>query len=73
MKHFTACFLILFISVFIQAQKLESPDKNLTLSFLLNEKGEAYYRLKYKNKDVVKSSKLGFLISSPTSLQKALK
>lgn len=66
MKHFTACFLILFISVFIQAQKLESPDKNLTLSFLLNEKGEAYYGLKYKNKDVVKSSKLGFLISSPT-------
>ncbi len=73
MKHFTACFLILFISVFIQAQKLESPDKNLTLSFLLNEKGEAYYGLKYKNKDVVKNSKLGFLISSPTPFAEGFK
>ena len=73
MKHFSACFLILFISVFIQAQKLESPDKNLTLSFLLNEKGEAYYGLKYKNKDVVKNSKLGFLISSPTPFAEGFK
>ncbi|PUB35495.1 glycosyl hydrolase family 97 [Elizabethkingia sp. YR214] len=73
MKHFTVCFFILFISVFIQAQKLESPDKNLSLSFLLNEKGEAYYDLKYKNKDVVKSSKLGFLISSPTPFAESFK
>ncbi|MCT3649633.1 glycoside hydrolase family 97 protein [Elizabethkingia anophelis] len=64
MKHFTVCIFILFISVFIQAQKLESPDKNLILKFSLNEKGEAYYELKYKNKDVVKNSKLGFLINS---------
>lgn len=73
MKHFTACFLILFIPVFIQAQKLKSPDKNLTLSFLLNEKGEAYYGLKYKNKDVIKNSQLGFLISSPTPFAEGFK
>lgn len=60
MKHFTVCIFILFISVFIQAQKLESPDKNLILKFSLNEKGEAYYELKYKNKDVVKIAGLVF-------------
>ncbi|MCT4325245.1 glycoside hydrolase family 97 protein [Elizabethkingia anophelis] len=73
MKHFTACIFILFISVFIQAQKLESPDKNLILKFSLNEKGEAYYELKYKNKYVVKNSKLGFLISSQTPFAEGFK
>ncbi|MDV3559188.1 alpha-glucosidase [Elizabethkingia anophelis] len=73
MKHFTVCIFILFISVFIQAQKLESPDKNLILKFSLNEKGEAYYELKYKNKYVVKNSKLGFLISSQTPFAKGFK
>ncbi|MCL1033777.1 glycoside hydrolase family 97 protein [Elizabethkingia anophelis] len=73
MKHFTACIFILFISVFIQAQKFESPDKNLILKFSLNEKGEAYYELKYKNKYVVKNSKLGFLISSQTPFAEGFK
>ncbi|WP_407510328.1 glycoside hydrolase family 97 protein [Elizabethkingia anophelis] len=73
MKHFTVCIFILFISVFIQAQKLESPDKNLILKFSLNEKGEAYYELKYKNKYVVKNSKLGFLISSQTPFAEGFK
>ncbi|HBN6701944.1 TPA: glycoside hydrolase family 97 protein [Elizabethkingia anophelis] len=73
MKHFTVCIFILFISVFIQAQKLESPDKNLILKFSLNEKGEAYYELKYKNKDVVKNSKLGFLINSQTPFAEGFK
>ncbi|HAT4001535.1 TPA: glycoside hydrolase family 97 protein [Elizabethkingia anophelis] len=73
MKHFTVCIFILFISVFIQAQKLESPDKNLILKFSLNEKGEAYYELKYKNKDVVKNSRLGFLISSQTPFAEGFK
>ncbi|HFK5567592.1 TPA: glycoside hydrolase family 97 protein [Elizabethkingia anophelis] len=73
MKHFTVCIFILFISVFIQAQKLESPDKNLILKFSINEKGEAYYELKYKNKYVVKNSKLGFLISSQTPFAKGFK
>ncbi|MDV3675269.1 alpha-glucosidase [Elizabethkingia anophelis] len=73
MKHFTVCIFILFISVFIQAQKFESPDKNLILKFSLNEKGEAYYELKYKNKDVVKNSKLGFLINSQTPFAEGFK
>ncbi|HFK5583310.1 glycoside hydrolase family 97 protein [Elizabethkingia anophelis] len=73
MKHFTVCIFILFISVFIQAQKLESPDKNLILKFSLNEKGEAYYEMKYKNKDVVKNSKLGFLINSQTPFAEGFK
>ncbi|HCD9233455.1 TPA: glycoside hydrolase family 97 protein [Elizabethkingia anophelis] len=73
MKHFTACIFILFISVFIQAQKFESPDKNLILKFSLNEKGEAYYELKYKNKYVVKNSKLGFLISSQSPFAEGFK
>ena len=59
MKHFTACFSY-YLFQFYSGSKLESPDKNLTLSFLLNEKGEAYYGLKYKNKDVVKVASLAF-------------
>ncbi|WP_336664224.1 glycoside hydrolase family 97 protein [Elizabethkingia meningoseptica] len=63
MKHFILCLFLLLFSITTTAQKLESPDKKLLLTFSLNEKGEAFYQLKYKNKNVLKDSKLGFLIS----------
>ena len=63
MKHFILCLFLLLFSITTIAQKLESPDKKLLLTFSLNEKGETFYQLKYKNKNVLKDSKLGFLIS----------
>ena len=57
-KLFTAICLIA-TAVFMQAQELSSPDKNLTLKFSLSAKGEPTYELTYKNKPVMKTSKLG--------------
>jgi len=41
------------------AQTITSPDKNLTLTFGLKENGVPTYQLTYKQKDVIKTSKLG--------------
>lgn len=57
-KLFTALFL-LASSILVQAQELASPDKNLKLKFSLTSDGTATYELNYKNKAVIKSSKLG--------------
>ena len=40
-------------------QRLTSPDGNLEMTFSLNEKGIPMYDLTYKNKPVIKPSKLG--------------
>lgn len=57
-KFFTAFFL-LASCVFMQAQELASPDKNLKLKFSLTSDGTPTYELNYKNKAVIKTSKLG--------------
>lgn len=52
--------LALFLFAFgLQAQVVTSPDKNLTLTFELKEGGVPAYQLSYKNKPVIKSSRLG--------------
>ena len=57
-KLFTALFLL--VSCFIvQAQELISLDKNLKLKFSLTADGTPTYELNYKNKPVIKTSKLG--------------
>jgi hypothetical protein len=57
-RFFTALFLLIgFFS--IQAQTLQSPDKNLELKFSLTSSGVPIYELSYKNKAVIKSSNLG--------------
>lgn len=57
-KLFTALFL-LASSIILQAQELTSPDKNLKLKFSLTADGTPTYELNYKNKAVIKTSKLG--------------
>jgi len=57
-KFFTAFFL-LASCIFVQAQELTSPDKNLKLKFSLTSDGTPTYELNYKNKAVIKTSKLG--------------
>ncbi len=52
----------LALSLTAMAQKLGSPDGNLEMDFRLAEGGCPVYSLKYKGKDVVKESKLGFFI-----------
>ena len=57
-KFFPALFLFAF-GLLAQAQEITSPDKNLTLKFSLIQNGVPTYELNYKNKPVMKSSKLG--------------
>ena len=54
--------LLLFMcanSLWIQAQEINSPDKNLSLKFELKEGGIPSYQLSYKQKAVLKPSSLG--------------
>lgn len=57
-KLFTALFFLVSCVV-VQAQELISPDKNLKLKFSLTTDGTPTYELNYKNKAVIKTSKLG--------------
>lgn len=66
-KIFLLGISMLFISGLI-AQTLQSPNKQLILNFELNSKGEPTYNLKYKNKEVIEDSKMGFVINAPRPL-----
>ena len=71
-------FKIIFLSIFLfqlafpQSYKVSSPDKNIELSFSV-DKGIPTYSLSYKNKAVIKSSKLGFLLKDAEPLKSNFK
>ena len=50
------------------AQQIHSPSKDITVNFSLTSQGEPTYKILYKNKDVIKSSKLGVSLKDKTSL-----
>lgn len=60
MKHLILTALV-WLSLFstAQAQQLKSPDAGLVMGFSLQNDGTPTYTLKYKNKEVIKTSKLG--------------
>lgn len=53
---------VLLLGMGIFAQTITSPNKKLTLEFTLSKKGEASYRLLWRNKEVIKKSKLGLML-----------
>ena len=55
---FTSLFILFFLNA-ISAQQLKSPDNNFSLTFSLLEEGIPSYSLIYKDKVVIKPSKLG--------------
>lgn len=59
---------VLLSSLFVQAQEVASPNKNLLLQFTLQGDGTPSYTLTYKSKYVVKPSKLGFDLKDKQSL-----
>lgn len=65
-KLFTSLFLLIGI-LSMQSQTLQSPDKNLTMTFSLTANGTPIYELSYKNKPVIKTSKLGIETKDVTS------
>ncbi|SHG06598.1 glycoside hydrolase family 97 protein [Flavobacterium johnsoniae] len=60
MKNLFFASLILFaFSMVAKAQQLKSPEGKFVMEFSLQNDGTPTYNLKYKNKEVVKTSKLG--------------
>jgi hypothetical protein len=59
MKRIFSILSLVIISTFLNAQELKSPNGNITLNFELNSNGTPTYKLNYKSKPVVKTSKLG--------------
>lgn len=59
MNKLFSTFFLLVTLISVQAQEIFSPDKNLKLKFSLTGNGIPTYELNYKNKAVIKTSKLG--------------
>ncbi|WP_183562252.1 glycoside hydrolase family 97 protein [Mucilaginibacter sp. SP1R1] len=58
-KTLLVAALMLHAVLFVKAQEITSPDKNLTLKFELKDNGVPTYQLSYKQRPVIKTSKLG--------------
>ena len=54
---------LLAASVAVKAQTLTSPDGNFKMQFHLSDEGKPVYSLIYKEKEVIKESKMGFQIT----------
>lgn len=61
----TACIWFTLCNIAI-AQKLKSPEGKFAMEFSLLKDGTPSYNLTYKNKEVVKSSKLGLELKNDT-------
>ncbi|MFB9051559.1 glycoside hydrolase family 97 protein [Formosa undariae] len=60
MKNIMPYLIVLFASInMTHAQELKSPSGDLTMHFELQENGTPTYKLSYKNKEVIKTSRLG--------------
>lgn len=59
MNKLLTIFMLLSTILGLQAQELSSPDKNLKFKFSLQDNGVPTYELSYKNKPIIKPSKLG--------------
>eukprot|EP01136_Pigoraptor_vietnamica_P009532 Opistho-1_new@46163 len=65
MKYLFSCILVCMLLIsLVTAQELQSPDQQLTLRFSLQTDGTPSYSLLYKNKTVIKPSKLGIELES---------
>lgn len=65
MKRFVSVCILLCFAVWgtIKAQVLTSPDGNVSLDFRLLSDGTPIYSLQYKGREVIKESRMGFLVS----------
>jgi glucan 1,4-alpha-glucosidase len=68
MKNTFLIILGIFLAWASEAQTIESPNRNLKLSFQLNTAGEPTYQVDFKQKTVIKASKLGIEIKNQPSL-----
>lgn len=61
-------FVLLMTPLFMMAKNIQSPNGNFQLTFNLNEQGEPVYELTYKDKVVIKPSKLGLYLKNDPGL-----
>lgn len=73
MKKLVFVLLLLGSGTALFAQTLKSPDGNLRFSFSVTQTGEPVYQLSYKNKAVIKQSKLGIDIKDQTPMLNGFK
>ncbi|RCH54265.1 glycoside hydrolase family 97 protein [Mucilaginibacter hurinus] len=59
MRKIYVLALVLLYAATMKAQVITSPDKNFTMKFSVNADGEPVYELSYKQKAIIKPSKLG--------------
>ena len=59
MKKFVSVILVLMSVLGVSAQEFQSPNGNFKMSFSLGNDGTPMYQLFFKNKEVIKKSKLG--------------
>ena len=64
MKHTLITFFWLTLFCIANAQELKSPNGALRLTFVLQADGTPTYQLTYKNKEVIKQSKLGLQLKN---------
>jgi hypothetical protein len=67
MKSIFSLFVLLLFSV-AQAQSVQSPSKQITLTFDFAEKGKPTYALTYKNKAIILQSYLGITLKNGADL-----
>lgn len=67
MKKFLILFLIMMIEISF-SQEFFSPSKNFKLTISTNSKGEIFYKLSFKGKEIVKESKLGIELVRQSNL-----
>lgn len=72
MKKLLTLLGVLGMSVAAWAQTLNSPDGNLKLTFGLSAEKTPVYSLEYKDKQVVKESKMGFVLKPALDFSKNL-
>lgn len=70
MKKLLTLLGVLGMSVAVWAQTLNSPDGNLKLTFGLSAEKTPVYSLEYKDKQVVKESKMGFVLKPALDFSK---
>jgi len=67
MKNIISLALLLLFSV-VHAQSIQSPSKNIDLTFEVNSNGVPTYLVNYKNKPIVKESSLGIELKEMPAL-----
>ncbi|MEY4835695.1 MAG: hypothetical protein RI980_1810 [Bacteroidota bacterium] len=62
MKKIVSVILVLTVIFGASAQEFQSPNGNFKMSFSLGNDGTPMYQLFFKNKEVIKKSKLGLIL-----------